>query len=42
MVRRMDSQVDGEAKRRKENVLSFPWNFLAVAGPVDEGSGFPE
>ena len=38
----MDSQVDGEAKCRKENVLSFPWNFLAVAGPVDEGSGFPE
>lgn len=42
MVRRMDSQVDGEAKRKKENVLSFPWNFLAVAGLVDEGSGFPE
>lgn len=38
----MDSQVDGEVKRRKENVLSFPWNFLAVAGPVDEGSGLPE
>ena len=42
MVRRMDSQVDGEAKRRKETVLFFSWNFLAVAGLVDEGSGFPE